>query len=199
MSEQAHEEREAENGQVPQQQQDQQLDFLSRENIHVELTSAPLCITKVMNRIRSPKAGALVLFAGTTRDTFDDKPVAHLSYTAYTSRALATMMSISEEILLKHGLLAICIVHRVGEVPIGEESVLIAVAGKHRREAWHGGEEALERVKERVEVWKMERFVDGEGVWRSNRDGGVGVAVDGGGDEDGGDGGVKGGVEVKVD
>ena len=108
-------------------------------------------------------------------------------------------MSISEEILEKHGLLAICIVHRVGEVPIGEESVLIAVAGKHRGEAWRGGEEALERVKERVEVWKMERFTDGGGVWRSNRDGGVGVAVDAGGDGNGGDGGVKGGVEVKVD
>lgn len=66
MSEQAREEEKgAENGQPPQQQQQQQQqDFLSRENIHVELTSAPLCITKVMDRIRSPKAGALVLFAG---------------------------------------------------------------------------------------------------------------------------------------
>jgi len=91
-------------------------------------------------------------------------------------------MSISEEVLRKHGLLGICVVHRVGEVPIGEESVLVAVAGKHRGEAWRGGEEALERVKERVEVWKMERFVDGDGVWRSNRDGGGGVKA-GGGDE----------------
>ena len=77
----------------------------------------------------------------------------------------------------KHGLLGICIVHRMGEVPIGEESVLVAVAGKHRGEAWRGGEEALERVKERVEVWKMERFVDGGGVWRGNKGG------DGGGGE----------------
>ncbi|KAG0136007.1 Molybdopterin biosynthesis MoaE [Tuber indicum] len=162
-------------------------EFLTKENIHVELTSAPLSITQVMDRVRSPKAGALVLFAGTTRDNFDNKPVAHLAYTAYTPRALATMMSICEEVLRERGLMAICIVHRVGEVPIGEESVLIAVAGKHRGEAWRGGEEALEKVKERVEVWKMERFVGGDGVWRSNRDGKVGVRVD-----EGDDAGVEG-------
>ncbi|RPB01015.1 Molybdopterin biosynthesis MoaE, partial [Choiromyces venosus 120613-1] len=151
--------------------------FLSKENIHVELTNDPLSITQVMDRIRSPKAGALVLFAGTTRDNFDNKPVAHLAYTAYTPRALATMMSICEEVMQKHGLIGISMVHRVGEVPIGEESVLIAVAGKHRGEAWRGGEEALEMVKERVEIWKMEWFEDGDGVWRSNRDGKAGVRV----------------------
>ncbi|CUS13062.1 unnamed protein product [Tuber aestivum] len=180
MSEQASKERECENDGEGEKEEKQlpQTESLSRENIHVELTSAPLSIAQVMDRVRSPKAGALVLFAGTTRDSFDDKPVAHLSYTAYTSRALATMMSVSEEVMQKQGLIAICIVHRVGEVPIGEESVLIAVAGKHRGEAWRGGEEALEKVKERVEVWKMEKFEDGGGVWRSNRDGRAGVRVD---------------------
>ncbi len=71
-------------------------------------------------------------------------------------------------------------VHRLGTVPIGEESILIALSAPHRRAAWRAGEEALEECKSRVEVWKREVFVgdggEGEdgGVWRANRDGGVG-------------------------
>lgn len=69
-------------------------------------------------------------------------------------------------------------VHRLGTVPIGEESVLIAVSSPHRQAAWRAGEEALEECKAKVEVWKREEF-GGEvgGVWRANRDGAVGVQV----------------------
>lgn len=59
---------------------------------------------------------------------------------------------------------------------IGEESILIAVSSPHRRAAWKAGEEALEEVKAKVEIWKEEWFEDG-GVWRSNRDGEQGVPV----------------------
>ena len=55
------------------------------------------------------------------------------------------------------------VVHRTGEVAVGEESIVIAVACGHRTEAWRAGEELLERVKERVEVWKWEVFdTDGD-------------------------------------
>lgn len=76
----------------------------------------------------------------------------------------------------KHGLVGIAITHRLGRVDIGEESILIAVSSPHRQAAWRAGEECLERVKERVEIWKEEWFEDG-GVWRSNRDGQAGVPV----------------------
>ena len=49
-------------------------------------------------------------------------------------------------------------VHRLGIVPIGEESILIAVSSPHRQAAWRAGEEALEECKEKVEVWKKEEF-----------------------------------------
>lgn len=62
-------------------------------------------------------------------------------------------------------------VHRLGTVPIGEESILIAVSSPHRQAAWRAGEEALEECKARVEVWKREEFEGEEGVWRANRDG----------------------------
>ena len=82
----------------------------------------------------------------------------------------------------KHNLTAITLVHRLGVVPIGEESILIAVSSPHRQAAFRAGEEALEECKAKVEVWKLEEFggEDG-GVWRANRDGAAGVNVDEGG------------------
>jgi molybdopterin synthase catalytic subunit len=88
--------------------------------------------------------------------------------------ALKTMMEIVKAVLAKHSLKAIAMVHRLGVVPIGEESILIAVSAPHRQAAWRAGEEALEECKARVEIWKREAFTGGEGVWRANRDGAVG-------------------------
>ena len=68
--------------------------------------------------------------------------------------------------------------------------MLIAVSAPHRTPAWRAGEECLELVKERVEIWKEERFEDG-GVWRANRDGAVGVPVGDGKEEERGEWGGK--------
>lgn len=87
------------------------------------------------------------------------------------------MLSIARELLTKHQLKGIAMVHRLGVVPVGEESILIAVSAPHRQAAWRAGEEALEACKDRVEVWKLEEFEEGEGVWRANRDGQVGERV----------------------
>jgi molybdopterin synthase catalytic subunit len=88
------------------------------------------------------------------------------------------MMTICKAIFAKHGLKGIAMVHRLGTVPIGEESILIAVSSPHRQAAWRAGEEALEECKARVEVWKREEFEGEEGVWRANRDGAMGQKVD---------------------
>ena len=69
------------------------------------------------------------------------------------------MLSIAEATRFKYSLEAVTVAHRLGEVPIGEESILIAVSGRHRREVFEGGEECLEEVKRRVEIWKREKFV----------------------------------------
>lgn len=88
------------------------------------------------------------------------------------------MLQLAEDVKAKHDLIGIAMVHRLGIVPIGEESILIAVSAPHRQAAWRAGEEALEVCKEKVEVWKLEEFEGDEGVWRANRDGAVGVKVE---------------------
>ena len=72
--------------------------------------------------------------------------------------------------------MSISVTHRLGHVDIGEESILIAVSAPHRKAAWVAGEECLEEIKSKVEIWKEEWFEDG-GMWRSNRDGEMGTPV----------------------
>lgn len=115
--------------------------------------------------------------AGTTRDSFAGKPVRDLKYTAYQKLALKSMMDIAKSVSTKHALKGIAVIHRLGTVPIGEESILIAVSSPHREAAWRAGEEALEECKSRVEIWKLEEFEGEEGVWRANRDGAAGQRV----------------------
>jgi molybdopterin synthase catalytic subunit len=77
------------------------------------------------------------------------------------------MLSIAKSVKTKHSLTAIAMIHRLGTVPIGEESILIALSAPHREAAWKAGEEALEDCKAKVEIWKREEFEEG-GVWRAN-------------------------------
>jgi molybdopterin synthase catalytic subunit len=149
------------------------------ETIYVELTPHDLDSLALTRFVRSPSAGATVLFIGSTRDSFGDRAVASLSYTSYTPLAITTLYKIAQEIQAKHAVAKVAIVHKLGECPVGEESVVIAVSAKHRKAAWEAGEEALELTKDRAEIWKLERFEEGEGVWRANRDGKAGVRVEG--------------------
>ncbi|KAI1122834.1 Molybdopterin biosynthesis MoaE [Nemania abortiva] len=150
---------------------DAQMAEISEAGCYAALTHGHLQVQEIMDRVRSPQAGAIVLFAGTTRDNFAGKPVRELQYSAYTPMALKTMLSICRDVLARHGLKSIAMIHRLGTVPIGEESILIAVSAPHRQAAWRAGEEALEDCKKHVEVWKREEFEGEGGVWRANRDG----------------------------
>ncbi|KAK2608422.1 hypothetical protein QQS21_002989 [Conoideocrella luteorostrata] len=154
--------------------QEQEIWELSEGDCYVALTKDHLDAQAIIDRVRSPAAGAIVLFAGTTRDTFAGKPVKELQYSAYNKLALRTMLSITKGLESKHGLKGIAMIHRLGTVPIGEESILIAVSSPHRQAAWRAGEEALEECKAKVEVWKREEFDGEDGVWRANRDGAIG-------------------------
>lgn len=141
------------------------------KNIHLTLTYTPLSPTDAyLKQIRTPKAGANLLFLGTTRDSFDDRPVTTLSYTAYPPLAFKTLMRIAEDAVGEFGLAGVCVAHRLGEVPVGETSIVVGVSAGHRGPAFEGGEQVLERCKEGLEVWKKEVFGDesGEGVWRAN-------------------------------
>ncbi len=72
---------------------------------------------------------------------------------------------IAQECAERHGLAAIAIDHRVGSVPLGEPSVIVAVSAAHREEAFAGAREAIDRVKEQAAIWKRAIERDGTAQW----------------------------------
>jgi molybdopterin synthase catalytic subunit len=114
------------------------------------VTRAPLSADRVLAGVRSPAAGATVLFMGTTRD------VTSLDYEAYSEMAEERIAEILVGCTERHALEAAVAEHRVGTVPMGEPSVLVAVSAPHRAEAFAGAREAIDRIKEDVPIWKTE-------------------------------------------
>ena len=114
----------------------------------------PLSLDRLVALVRDARAGAVVTFAGVTRE------VDRLDYEAYAEMAEAELARIAGAARERHGLCAVAVEHRVGAVPLSEPSVLIAVSAPHRAEAFAGAREVIDEVKARAPIWKRE-----EGEW----------------------------------
>jgi molybdopterin synthase catalytic subunit len=123
-------------------------------SIHVRLTDEPLSLDDVAARVRDPRAGAVVVFSGVTRE------VSHLDYEAYAEMAEPEMRRIVEQAVAEHGLCAGAAEHRVGRVELSEPSVIIAASAPHRAEAFAGARAIIDEIKARAPIWKRE-----EGEW----------------------------------
>ncbi len=125
---------------------------------HVAIRPEKLSLDELVERVRDPRAGAVVTFAGVTRD------VDQLEYEAYAEMALEAMRDIVHGAIERHGLLAAAAEHRVGVVPLGEPSVLVAASGAHRAETFAGAREIIDAIKARAPIWKVE-VEGGERTW----------------------------------
>jgi molybdopterin synthase catalytic subunit len=125
---------------------------------HVRITSEPLSLDSLVTRVRDPRAGAVVTFEGVTRE------VEKLEYEAYVEMAEEKMAAIVAEAVERHGLCAAAAEHRVGDVPLSEPSVAVAVSAPHRGEAFAGAREIIDRLKAEAPIWKKE-VEGGEGRW----------------------------------
>jgi molybdopterin converting factor subunit 1 len=119
-------------------------------DVHVRISEQPLSVSEVVEMVGRPGAGAIVSFQGTTRD------VESLEYEAYGEMAEERIASILAGCVERHGLEAAAAEHRVGSVPLGETSVIVAVAAAHREEAFAGAREAIDRIKAEAPIWKRE-------------------------------------------
>jgi len=131
-------------------------DAAERARVSARVTAEPLSLDGVTDAVRRPAAGALVTFQGTTRD------VESLEYEAYPEMAEARIASILADCVSSHRLEAAAAEHRVGTVPLGEPSVIVAVSAAHRAEAFAGAREAIDRIKAEAPIWKRE--VEGGGA-----------------------------------
>ena len=105
--------------------------------------------------------GAVVTFVGRARNrSDDDRQVLELEYEAYGPMAERVLAEIASEAAERWGA-SVGMVHRIGRVPIGEASVVIACSAPHRDAAYQASRHVIEAIKERLPIWKRERFSDG--------------------------------------
>lgn len=139
------------------------------ENTLVEVLeeNTPIDMTKYVNYVSAPLAGAIATFAGTTRDTFEGKVVVELRYEAYVPMAIRCIKSMCSSAKSSWNLHSIAVAHRLGPVPVGKISVFIAVSAVHRADAMDACRFLIDELKASVPIWKKEVYANGE-VWKEN-------------------------------
>lgn len=131
-----------------------------------QLIDDPIDVTELCDRFNDPAHGALVLFAGTVRNHHRGRQVTKITYDAYRPMAHEVLNQIVTEIEADTPELRLIIVHRLGDVPVGDASVVIAAASPHRDAAFQASRAALERLKREAPIWKLEHYADGQTCWR---------------------------------
>jgi molybdopterin synthase catalytic subunit len=120
---------------------------------------------EVLTRVGSDQDGATLLFLGVVRDHADGRPVSGMRYDAYEEMATPVLLGIAQEAADRTGSDRIAVVHRFGELSIGDVSVAIAVSTPHRAEAYDASRYVIEEIKKRLPVWKKEHYTDGGSEW----------------------------------
>ncbi len=134
-----------------------------------DIVEAPFEMDALVAAVGEPGSGGLVTFAGYVRDRSDEgAPVDGLHYEAHRELALAELRAVGADAAARFAIARIAIVHRVGELAIGDIAVGIAVSAPHRGAAFDACEFAIDELKRRVPIWKKERYSGGGARWREN-------------------------------
>ena len=131
----------------------------------IQLTKDPIDTAAVLDRVRHPEAGAVVLFLGTTRELTAGRQTVALDYEAYHEMAERKLAELENEARRKWPVIECMIVHRLGRVPPAEASVAIAVSTPHRSDAFAAGQWLIDSLKHDVPIWKREQWSDGAQEW----------------------------------
>jgi len=131
----------------------------------IQLTDKPISTDAVLEAVRSPAAGAVVLFLGTVREMTEGRRTESLEYECYEEMARKELAELETEAQGRWPLVKAAVVHRLGHLPLGEISVAIAVSSPHRRAAFEAGQWLIDRIKEVVPIWKKENYTDGGSDW----------------------------------
>lgn len=149
-------------GEDPDQEQDEEKAWL------VEITEEPLKLSRYVEAVRDARAGAIATFSGTTRDNFEGRPVLRLEYEAYEPMAGRQIRSILLEARRRWAqIVSMAAAHRIGPVPISEDSVIVAVSAVHRSDAFNACHFVIDEIKASVPIWKKELYADGS-AWKEN-------------------------------
>lgn len=128
------------------------------------LTRQPIDTRTLTDLVRRDADGAVIAFEGVVRNNSNGRSTLFLDYECYEQMAIRKIAEIGRELAASDAIGRIAMVHRLGRLEVGEASVVIAVSAPHRKPAFDGALEAINRLKKLVPIWKKEHFADGE-VW----------------------------------
>ena len=129
---------------------------------HVVLTDQALSLDRCLAAVRGPGMGGIVTFTGMVRLHSHGATIDHLEYEAYAPMAVKEMNRLCDEIEAEIAGVALAVEHRVGRLEIGDVAVVIAAAAPHRAEAFTACRAMIDRLKDRVPIWKKEVGTAGE-------------------------------------
>ena len=124
------------------------------------LTTSPIDTGSLVADVR-PSDGALCLFLGVVRDENAGRTTTAIEYEAYGAMAVQEMTRLCDELEAEIAGVRLAVEHRVGRLAVGEVAVVIAAAAPHRAEAFTACRAMIDRLKDRVPIWKKEISVDG--------------------------------------
>ncbi len=125
----------------------------------------PLDPAALLAEVSDVANGAAILFVGTVRDVNQGRAVDGMEFTAYEAMAVRELDTIAREAAARFGTSDVAVEHRIGQLELGDASVVIAVAHPYRAEAYDASRWIIEELKRRVPIWKRESYLDGERQW----------------------------------
>lgn len=126
-------------------------------NIVTGLREGGISVQEAMDAVSAPDAGGTVVFVGTVRNHADEwGDVDRLEYSAYREMAEAVLRQVAEEAAQKWPLSGVAILHGLGNLTIGDHTVVVACSSAHRGEAFEAARYGIDEVKHRCPVWKKE-------------------------------------------
>lgn len=130
----------------------------------VAVRDEPLSIDEVTMSVADPDVGGIATFTGVVRDHDGGRGVRTLHYTAHPSAGQA-LTRVAEQVASREGVRAVAVVHRVGDLVVGDLAVVLAVGAAHRGEAFEACRVFIDTLKAQVPIWKHQLFDDGTDEW----------------------------------
>jgi len=131
----------------------------------VRVASVPPSVDEAVAFVADPGAGGTCVFLGTVRDHSTGGDVSGLTYEAWNELAERRLAEIANEMLERWPARKVALMHRTGDLHVGEVSVVVACSAPHRAEAFEACRHGIERLKQDVPIWKKEGLVTGDAHW----------------------------------
>jgi molybdopterin synthase catalytic subunit len=122
----------------------------------IQITNDHVNLQVVMNELEDNSAGAVSIFIGKVRNRGKFGNVSEIYYEAYREMAEEKMREIESEAHTKWNIKKLVAIHRIGNLKVGETSIIIGVCSEHRNEAFEACKYIINNVKTRVPIWKKE-------------------------------------------